>query len=104
MKNRRKCWKASSTRPGISLEFKCIHENPMHLLAVSENLTLSSLADKAVGNAISYMIYNRVRWLKAQSSFSGGTKTRGIPLWELHTDDKCNIENNIVEKQPPSKS
>lgn len=103
MKNRRQCRKESSTGPGISLEFKCIHENPTHLLAVGENLTLSSLADDAEGNAISYMIYNRVRSLKAQSSFSGGTKARKIPLWELHTDDKCNIENNIFEKQPPRK-
>lgn len=103
MKNRPKCRKESSPGPGISLEFKRIHENPMHLLAVGENLTLSSPADNAEGNAISYMIYNRVRSLKAQSGFSGGTKTREFPLWEFHTDDKCNIENNIFEKQPPSK-
>lgn len=51
--------KESSTRPGISLEFKCIHEKLMHLLELSENLTLCSPAANAEGNAISYMIYNQ---------------------------------------------
>lgn len=60
MSNRHKCRKESSTRLGINLELKYIHENPKHLLEVGEILTLSSLADDAEGNAISYMIYNSI--------------------------------------------
>lgn len=59
MQNRYECRKEHSTKPERSLEFKCIHENLMHLLEVSENLMLSSLATSAERNAISYMIYNR---------------------------------------------
>lgn len=59
MSNRHNCRKESSTRLGINLELK-YHENPMHLLEVGEILTLSSLADNAEGNAISYMIYNSI--------------------------------------------
>lgn len=59
MKTRCKCRKESPARPGISSEFKCVHENLKHLLEVCENVTLRPLAASAEGNANSYMICNQ---------------------------------------------